>query len=341
MLYARTSNDPEKKRNYEHLTAFVLEKGMPGFKVEKINEICGFDGIQNGVLNLDEVPVPVSNMIGEEGKGWQVMMEGVNLERTVIAAMITGWMRSLVETVIPYTQRRVQFDQRTADMPVNQSKLADLFITFKIARLACYYNAYLYDLGYDMALEASSVKAFNCERCVEMARDTIQLMGGDGLTPFYIPETIYKLAKVEEISSGTMEAMRLVTYRTGMKEMSKDLTKRRRVLHKELRVPITTYENVDKRSDATEEDLLKALADDYIVNPGLYMSRSDFADLFAIDDKKLDSLLESLEKNKLVKLYRKKGKIDLAKATYDGLKQANPFEEYQWFPWWVDEKRKF
>ena len=341
MLYARTSDDPEKKRRYGHLTAFVLEKGMPGFKVEKINEICGFDGIQNGVLDLDEVPVPVSNRIGEEGKGWQVMMEGVNLERTVIAAMITGWMRSLIETVIPYTQRRVQFDQRTADMPVNQSKLADLFIKFKVARLACYYNAYLYDLGYDMALEASSVKAFNCERCVEMARDTIQLMGGDGLTPFYIPETIYKLAKVEEISSGTMEAMRLVTFRSGMKEMSKELTMRRRVVHNEMRVPITTYEKTDKRPDPTEEDLLKALADDYIVNPGLYMSRSDLTDIFTIDGKKLDSLLESLEQKKLVKLYRKKGTIELAKAAYDGLKQANPLEEYQWFPWWVDEKRKF
>ena len=64
-------------------------------------------------------------------------------------------------------------------------------------------------------------------------------------------------------------------------------------------------------------------------------------DIFVIDDNKLDSLLESLEQKKLVKLYRKKGKIELAKATYDGLKQANPFQEYQWFPWWVDEKRKF
>jgi hypothetical protein len=192
-----------------------------------------------------------------------------------------------------------------------------------------------------MALEASSVKAFNCERCVEMARDTIQLMGGDGLTPFYIPETIYKLAKVEEISSGTMEAMRLVTYRAGMKEMSKELTMRRRVVHKELGVPMTTYEKIDKHSDATEEDLLKALSEDYVVNPGLYMSRSDFTDIFSIEDDKLDQLLKSLEQKNLVKLYRKKGKIELAKATYEGLKRTNPLEHYQWFPWWVDEKRKF
>jgi alkylation response protein AidB-like acyl-CoA dehydrogenase len=341
MLYALTSKDPEKRRRYEHLTAFVVEKGMPGFHVEKINEICGFEEIQNGVLDLDEVPVPVSNRIGEEGQGWRVMMEGVNLERTMLAAQVIGWMRCLVETVVPYTQRRVQFDQRTADMPGNQSKLADLFIKLKIARLACYYNAYLYDQGYDMAVEASSTKAFNCERCVEMARDTIQLMGGDGLTPFYIPEMIYKIAKVEEISGGTMEAMRIVTYRAGLKGMMEEVKMRRRIAHKEMGVPITTYEKVDKRADVKEEDVLKALADDYVVNPGLYMSRSDFTGILAIDDKRLDSLLESLEQKNLVKLYRKKGAIELAKATYDGLKQTHPLEYYQWFPWWVDEKRKF
>jgi hypothetical protein len=71
------------------------------------------------------------------------------------------------------------------------------------------------------------------------------------------------------------------------------------------------------------------------------MSRSYFTDIFAIDDKRLDSLLESLEQKNLVKLYRKKGAIELAKATYEGLKQTNPLEYYQWFPWWVDEKRKF
>jgi alkylation response protein AidB-like acyl-CoA dehydrogenase len=341
MLYARTSNDPEKKRRYQHLTAFIVEKGTPGLHVEKINEICGFEEIQNGVLDLNEVSVPVENRIGEEGEGWRVMMEGVNLERTMLSAQVVGWMRCLLETVIPYTQRRVQFDQRTADMPVNQSKLADLFIRFKVARLACYYNAYLYDQGYDMALEASSTKAFNCERCVEMARDTIQLMGGDGLTPFYIPEMIYKIAKVEEISGGTMEAMRLVTYRAGLKEMSKELQGRRRVVHKEMKVPITTYEKVEKRANVNEDDLLKALSEDYLVNPGLYMSRSDFTDIFNIDDKTLDKLLESLEQSGMVKLYRKKGAIELAKATYDGLKKANPPEYYQWFPWWVSQQGKF
>jgi alkylation response protein AidB-like acyl-CoA dehydrogenase len=341
MLYARTSNDPDKVKRHKHLTAFIVEKGAAGLSVEKINEIMGFAEIQNGVMDLDDVAVPVGNRIGEEGEGWNVMMEGVNLERTLLSAQVVGWMRTLTETVIPYTERRVQFGRRTADLLNNQLKISDLFIRLKMARLACYYSAYLYDSGFDIALEAATSKAFNCERAFEAARDTVQIMGGDGLTHFYMPETIYEVAKVEEISGGTMEAMRLVIHRAGMKQMNKDLTPRRRIVHKDMGVPITTYAKVPKQPCPDEDILLRALADDYKVNPGLYMSRVDLTGIFAIDDKELDKLLESLEQKNLVKLYRNAGTIELAKATYKGLKRAYPLKEYQWFPDWTEEKNRF
>ena len=341
MLYARTSDDPEAIHRHQHLSAFVVEKGMPGFTVEKINEIIGFDEVQNGVLDLNEVPVPVSNMIGKEGEGWQVMMEGVNVERSLLSALAVGWLRGLIGTVVPYTQRRVQFGQTTADFVNNQFKIADLFIKLRMSRLACFYNAYLFDLGHDIALGAAASKVFNCERAAEAARDTIQLMGGDGVTPFYLPETIYNVAKVEEISGGTMEAMRLVVYRAGLREMAEDIKMPRRVIHQELGVPVTTYEAPEKQSQVDEDKLLKVLADDYRVNPGLYMSRGDLKDQFDVDDAELDKVLVALEQKKLVKLYRSRGGIQLAKATYEGLRKANPPEYYRWFPWWVDEKRKF
>jgi alkylation response protein AidB-like acyl-CoA dehydrogenase len=341
MLYARTSDDPDKVKRHKHLTAFIVEKGAAGFSVEKINEIMGFSEIQNGVLDLDAVHVPIGNRIGEEGEGWNVMMEGVNLERTLLSAQVVGWMRTLIETVVPYTERRIQFGRRTADLLNNQLKISDLFIKLKMARLACYYNAYLYDNGFDIALGAATSKAFNCERAVEAARDTVQIMGGDGLTHFYMPETIYEVAKVEEISGGTMEAMRLVIHRAGMKQMKDDLTARRRIVHKDLGVPITTYAKAPKQPCPDENILLRALADDYKVNPGLYMSRTDLTSIFAIDDKELDILLESLEQKNLVKLHRSPGKIEMAKATYTGLKQAYPLKEYQWFPDWTDEKNRF
>jgi alkylation response protein AidB-like acyl-CoA dehydrogenase len=341
MLYARTSDDPEAIRRHQHLTAFIVEKGMPGFTVEKINEIIGFDDVQNGVLNLDEVPVPVENRIGEEGEGWQVMMHGVNLERTLIASMVVGWQYGLLETAVPYAQRRVQFGRPTAGLVNNQLKMADLFIRFRTARLNCFYNAYLFDLGYDIAVGAAIAKAFNVERTVESGRDAIQVMGGDGLTPFYIPEAIYKVSKVEEISGGTMEAMRLIIYRAGLREMAEDIKMPHRVIHKELGVPITTYEKPVKQSQIDGDSMLKVLAEDYRANPGLHMSREDLQEIFDVADDELDKVLISLEQKKLVKLYRDRRGIQLAKLTYEGLKQANPLEYYQWFPWWVDDKRKF
>jgi alkylation response protein AidB-like acyl-CoA dehydrogenase len=341
MLYARTSDDPEAIRRHQHLTAFILEKGMPGFSVEKMNEIMGFYNIQNGVLNFNEVPVPVENRIGDEGEGWRVMMEGVNLERTILAALTCGWLRAVVGVAVPYTQRRVQFGQPTARLVNNQLKIANLFIKLRMTRLACFYNAYLLDLGRDIAMGAAATKAFNCETVVEATREAIQIMGGDGVTSFYAPREVYEVSKVEEISSGTMEAMRLVIYRAGLREMAEDIKMARRTIHKELGVPITTYEKPAKEPHIDEDKLLEVLAEDYRVNPGLHMSREDLKEYFDVSDKELDRVMESLEQKKLVKLYRDRKGIQLAKASYDGLSKANPPEYYQWFPWWVDERRKF
>jgi alkylation response protein AidB-like acyl-CoA dehydrogenase len=341
MLYARTSDDPEAIRRHQHLSAFIVEKGMPGFTVEKINEIMGFDNIQNGVLNLDEVPVPVENRIGDEGEGWRVMMEGVNLERTLLAAQVCGWFRSVVGIAVPYTQRRVQFGQPTARLVNNQFKIANLFIRLRMTRLACFYNAYLLDLGRDITMGAAATKAFDCETVVEATREAIQIMGGDGVTPFYIPREVYEVSKVEEISGGSMEAMRLIIYRAGLREMAEDIKMPRRIIHKDLGVPITTYEKPVKRSQINKDGLLEVLAEDYRVNPGLHMSREDLKEVFDVDDEQLDKVLVSLEQEGLVKLYRGRSGIQLAKATYEGLKKAHPLEYYQWFPWWVDDKRKF
>ncbi len=83
--------------------------------------------------------------------------------------------------------------------------------------------------------------------------------------------------------------------------------------------------------------LLAALAEDYRINPGLFMSREDLKGLFEVDDKTLDTLLSSLEAQGDVKLYRSKKGIELAKATYEGLRKAHPLEYYQWFPSWIDK----
>lgn len=341
MVYARTSEDPEDRKKYRHITAFIVEKGMPGFTVEKINEIIGFENIQNGVLDFSDVFVPDENVIGKEGHGWKVMTAGLNFERTLICAQSVGWMGELLRNVVPYAQRRVQFGKRTIDFTNNQFKIADLVIKLKVARLLTYYTAYLWDLGWDITLESNIAKVSNCESVLQASLDAIQVIGGDGVTPFYPLAAIMKVAKVEQIAGGTMEACRLVIQRAAVKKMADELKMPRRVIHEELGVPITVNQAPERQAGLDADRLLKLLSEDYRVNPGLHMSREDILEHFDASDEALDETLLSLEKEGLVKLFRDRKGIALAKATYAGLDKAFPKKHYKWFPEWVTEGNVF
>jgi alkylation response protein AidB-like acyl-CoA dehydrogenase len=341
MVYARTRDDPEDRRKHRHLTAFVVEKGMPGFTVEKINEIIGFENIQNGALNFDHVVVPADNVLGEDGEGWRVMTAGLNFERTLICAQVVGWMRELLRNVVPYAQRRVQFGRPTLGFVNNQFKIADVIIRLKVSRLLTYYTAYLWDLGWDITIESNVAKVFNCEGVMASSLDAIQVMGGDGLTPFYPLSAIMNVSKVENIAGGTMEACRMVIQRAAMRQMADDLKMPRRMIHAELGVPVPTPDMPDRSKEMDEDRVLKVLAEDYRINPGLHMSREDLRAYFDVEDQRLDEVLLSLEKKNLAKLNRDKKGIALAKATYEGLAQAFPLDHYRWFPTWAQEDRVF
>lgn len=341
MVYARTSEDPEDRNRYKHLTGFIVEKGLPGFSVEKINEIIGFENIQNGVLDFKNVPVPVENRIGAEGEGWRVMTAGLNFERTLICAQTVGWMGELLRNVVPYAERRVQFGKPTLSFTNNQFKVADMLMRLKIARLLTYHTAHLWDLGWDITLESNMAKVYNCEGVLASSLDAIQVMGGDGLTPFYPLSAIMQVSKVENIAGGTMEACRMVIQRTGIRQMAEDLKMPRRVIHETLGVPVPAREPPERLKGANEESLLKVLAEDYRVNPGLHMSREDLKLFFEVEDAALDELLLGMEKKGWVKLLRDKRGIALAKATYEGLEQAYPEDHYRWFPTWTREETIF
>ena len=145
-----------------------------------------------------------------------------------------------------------------------------------------------------------------------------------------------KVAKVDSISGGSMEACRMVIFRTAMKQLGDQISWRRRVPHRTLGVPVPVYGETPKEKNVDEDKLLKFLAEDYRVNPGLYMTREDMKVGFEMDDAKLDALLVSLETKGLVWLNRTKKGIELAKASYKGLREAFPKEHYRWYPEWID-----
>jgi alkylation response protein AidB-like acyl-CoA dehydrogenase len=338
VVYAKTSNKPEDRSKYQHLTAFLVEKGTSGFSVEKINELSGWVGLPNGVLDFENVRVPAENMIGQEGAGWKVMTAGLNFERVVYSAAMLGAMRESVRYAVAYAQRRMQFGKPTIEIPANQSKIADMLTGLHTSRLLVYHAARLLDEHKDAMMEAAAAKLFTSEAYEKLISDAIMVMGGDGWTRFYPAESYLRDAKVNQIGAGTNDIMRLVIFRGGLKALGKDLRMPSRRIHEKLGVPISTSEALAKLK-TSEDGILKVLAEDYRVNPGLYMAREDLKERLADTmDEKLDEILKDLESKGLLKLYLDShGTIALVKATYAGLRKAEPLEKYKWYPDWLNK----
>jgi alkylation response protein AidB-like acyl-CoA dehydrogenase len=339
VVYARTSEKREDKAGYQHLTAFLVEKGTPGFSVEKINEMSGWFGLPNGFLDFNEVRVPSSNLIGPESAGWKVMMAGLNFERVVFSAGMVGPMREAIRHAVGYAQRRLQFDKPTIDIPANQSKIAEMFANLYTGRLLIYHAAHLLDEYKEAMVEAATAKLFTSDCYEKLMSDAVQVMGGDGWTRFYPVESYLRDAKVNQIGAGTNQIMHLVIYRGGLKALGKELKMPRRKIHEKLHVPISTVELLPKY-ETNEEGILKVLSEDYQVNPGLYIARENLKErLLDSSDEKLDQTLKSLESKDLVKLYHDaRGTTTLAKATYEGLRRAGPLEKYKWYPEWLSKE---
>ncbi len=342
MAYVKTSDSPEDVAKYRHLTALVIEKGTPGFTVEKVNDLMGYDGIYNCYLNFSNARVPVANRLGEEGNGWRVMMSGLNVERICSAASPLGAMREAIRYAVQHLQRRVQFRAPTGDIATNQFKVADMVWRLNLARLITYYAAYCVDLGRETPVEAAMAKMFNTESCLQTAIEAIQCMGGNGATRFYPVERIMRDAKLNQIAAGTSEVLRLLIYRQGLRSMMTDLKVPPRFIDDELGVPMPVGKPLPRKVVSSEDDVLVVLAENYRINPGLHMTMEDIKELLDVSDEDLNKHLLSLEEKGLIGLYRdRRGAIVLGRATYKGLDKAHTPEYYKYIPPWVNHEDMF
>ncbi|MHA1130143.1 MAG: acyl-CoA dehydrogenase family protein, partial [Candidatus Helarchaeota archaeon] len=98
-VYCKTSDDPEDRRQYRHMTAFIIDRGIKGFTLEKINDLIGFDNVPNGYLDFDNVELSDEQRVGEVGQGWQVCMSGLNFERLIGAAVVGGGLQDILKLV--------------------------------------------------------------------------------------------------------------------------------------------------------------------------------------------------------------------------------------------------
>jgi hypothetical protein len=342
MTYVRTSNDPVDIQKHRHLTALIIDKGTPGFTVERINEIMSYDGCYNGYLSFDNCKVPVANRLSEEGEGWRVMMSGLNVERFLNAAPRLGIIREAIRYAMQHMNRRVQFNAPIGDIGTNQFKVADMIWKLKMARLMTYYGAYCCDLGQEVPVEAAISKMYATDEGLSICADAIQVMGGNGTMRFYPVERMMRDAKVSQIAAGTNEVLRGLIYRMGTREMKDDLKAPLRVVDQELKVPMPVGKPPAKKKASSEKDVMAVLAENYLVNPGLHMTMEDIKEQLDATDDDLKKYLSALEKRQMVGLYfDRRGNLAMARITLKGLSEAHPPEYYRYIPSWVDKKDIF
>ncbi|RWF76774.1 MAG: isovaleryl-CoA dehydrogenase [Mesorhizobium sp.] len=214
VVYAKT--DPEL--HSRGITAFIVEKSMAGFSVAQKLDKLGMRGSNTGELVFENVEVPFGNVLHEEGRGVEVLMSGLDYERTVLAGGPLGLMTACLDVAIPYVHERKQFGQPIGEFQLVQGKLADMYTTMNAARSYVYAVAAACDRGQTSRKDAAACVLFAAEKATQMALDAIQLLGGNGYINDYPTGRFLRDAKLYEIGAGTSEIRRWLIGREIMAE---------------------------------------------------------------------------------------------------------------------------
>ncbi|GEK46875.1 isovaleryl-CoA dehydrogenase [Halomonas pacifica] len=206
VVYAKTDPDAGSKG----ITAFIIEKGMPGFSTAQKLDKLGMRGSNTCELVFQDCEVPVANVLGEVGRGVRVLMSGLDFERTVLAAGPIGIMQAAMDIVVPYLHERKQFGQAIGEFQLVQGKVADMYTTLNACRAYLYAVAAACDRGQTSRKDAAGVILYCAEKATQVALDAIQLLGGNGYINEYPTGRLLRDAKLYEIGAGTSEIRRML-----------------------------------------------------------------------------------------------------------------------------------
>jgi alkylation response protein AidB-like acyl-CoA dehydrogenase len=206
LIFALT--DPGAKTR--GITAFIVERQTPGYKVGKIEHKLGIRASSTSEIHLEECAIPKENVLGEVNKGFKVAMAALDGGRLGIASQALGIARASIEDAVQYSKERVQFDQKISDFQAIQWMLANMKTEYDAAWLLAYRAAFLKDKRLPHTLEAAMAKLKASEAAMFCASRAIQIHGGYGFTEDFNVERYYRDAKITEIYEGTSEIMRLI-----------------------------------------------------------------------------------------------------------------------------------
>ncbi|WP_288587677.1 isovaleryl-CoA dehydrogenase [uncultured Methylobacterium sp.] len=206
VVYAKT--DPAA--GPRGITAFLVEKGMKGFSTAQKLDKLGMRGSDTCELVFEECEIPEENVLGQVGRGVNVLMSGLDYERAVLAAGPLGIMQACLDVVMPYVHERKQFGQAIGEFQLVQGKLADMYVSTNAAKAYVYAVAQACDRGETTREDAAGAILYAAERATQCALDAIQLLGGNGYINDYPTGRLLRDAKLYEIGAGTSEIRRML-----------------------------------------------------------------------------------------------------------------------------------
>lgn len=192
------------------ISAFILEKGMPGFSIGIHEKKMGIRGSSTCELIFENVKVPFENLLGAEGKGFSIAMKTLDGGRIGIGAQALGIAQGAIDEAVAYVKQRKQFGKPIAKFQNTQFVLADMQTRVDAARLLVYRAACAKDAGQTYSYEAAMAKLFASEAAMDVTTKAVQLFGGYGYTRDYPVERMMRDAKITEIYEGTSEVQRMV-----------------------------------------------------------------------------------------------------------------------------------
>jgi isovaleryl-CoA dehydrogenase len=206
VVYAKTDPDAGPRG----MTAFIIEKGFKGFSTQQKLDKIGMRGSDTCELVFEECEVPEENVLGQVGRGVNVLMSGLDYERAILAAGPLGIMQACMDVVLPYIHERKQFGQPIGTFQLVQGKVADMYVNMNAAKAYVYAVAKACDRGETTREDAAGAILYAAEQATKCALDAIQLLGGNGYINDYPTGRLLRDAKLYEIGAGTSEIRRML-----------------------------------------------------------------------------------------------------------------------------------
>ena len=206
VVYAKTTPDAGPRG----ITAFLIEKGLPGFSTAQKLDKLGMRGSNTCELVFQDCEVPEDNVLGRVDDGVRVLMSGLDYERAVLAAGPLGIMQACMDAVVPYVHERKQFGQAIGEFQLMQGKLADMYTTMNACKAYVYAVAKACDRGGPTRKDAAGAILYAAEKATWMALEAIQALGGNGYINEFATGRLWRDAKLYEIGAGTSEIRRML-----------------------------------------------------------------------------------------------------------------------------------